>query len=166
MCHWYKSYNWKLEVACTLCCQVGSVAWLCDRSGWVWGWHPAVLRLFTSRAADPDCSWAYVSCNEDVGGRECPVAACSHVVTQTCSFCREEILCQNPNNYQHLVQKSIIGASVLTRYNNRTYRIDDIDWNKSPNSTFATHGGETVSIMMCSWTLECLDYDLPECNTV
>jgi hypothetical protein len=63
-------------------------------------------------------------------------------------MCREEVLCQNPNNYKHLVQKAVIGASVLTRYNNRMYRIDDIDFDKSPRSTFATHGGEDVSTMM------------------
>jgi aubergine-like protein len=89
-----------------------------------------------------------VSCVEGVGGGEHPIAACSHLVTQTHSFCREEILCQNPNNYQRMVQKSILGASVLTRYNNRTYRIDDIDWNKTPNSTFATRGDEMVSMMI------------------
>lgn len=65
--------------------------------------------------------------------------------TQTVHELMEEILCQNPSNYQHLVQKSVIGASVLTRYNNRTYRIDDIDWNKSPNSTFSTRGDEVIS---------------------
>jgi aubergine-like protein len=63
-------------------------------------------------------------------------------------LCREEIVCQNPQNYQHMVQKAVIGASVLTRYNNRMYRVDDIDWNKSPISTFATHKGEEVSIIM------------------
>jgi aubergine-like protein len=45
-----------------------------------------------------------------------------------------------------MVQKGVIGASVLTRYNNRIYRIDDIDWDKSPRSTFTTHRGEEVSI--------------------
>jgi aubergine-like protein len=62
--------------------------------------------------------------------------------------CREEMVYQNPNNYRNAVQKTIIGVSVLTRYNNRVYRIDDIDWNQSPNSTFLDHRGENVSIVM------------------
>jgi hypothetical protein len=153
---------WSLQwVSLNLCCQVGGVAWLCDRRGRVWGRHSAVLRLFTSRAAYPNCSWVHVSCNEEVGRGERTGVECSHVITQTHSLlCREEIICQNPKNYQHVVQKSIIGASVLTRYNNRMYRIDDIDWNKSPKSTFATHDGEVVSIMtsICADPVEYLDY--------
>jgi len=31
------------------------------------------------------------------------------------------------------------------RYNNRTYRIDDIDWNLNPGSTFTKRTGETLS---------------------
>ena len=31
---------------------------------------------------------------------------------------------------------------VLSRYNNKTYRIDDIDWEKNPLSTFSTRNGE------------------------
>lgn len=30
----------------------------------------------------------------------------------------------------------IIGTSVLTRYNNRTYKIDDIDWENNPKFSF------------------------------
>jgi hypothetical protein len=83
-----------------------------------------------------------------VGGGEWSIAACSHVVTQALSLCREEVLCRKPKDYQGMVQKVIVGASVLTRYNNRIYRVDDIDWSKSPSSTFATHTGELVSIMI------------------
>ena len=31
---------------------------------------------------------------------------------------------------------SLIGTSVLTRYNNRTYKVHDIDWNNTPMFTF------------------------------
>lgn len=31
---------------------------------------------------------------------------------------------------------------VLTDYNNKTYRVDDIDFNSTPKSTFATRDGE------------------------
>nr|ASR73908.1 piwi-like protein 1 [Acipenser dabryanus] len=32
--------------------------------------------------------------------------------------------------------KELVGLIVLTRYNNKTYRIDDIAWEKTPNNTF------------------------------
>ncbi|XP_064649960.1 piwi-like protein 1 [Lineus longissimus] len=32
--------------------------------------------------------------------------------------------------------KQIVGEIVLTKYNNKTYRVDDIDWNQNPRSTF------------------------------
>ncbi|KAL5278937.1 PIWIL2 family protein [Megaselia abdita] len=38
--------------------------------------------------------------------------------------------------YQEQAKKAIIGCIVITRYNNRTYRIDDIDFDSSPLSTF------------------------------
>lgn len=38
--------------------------------------------------------------------------------------------------YQEQAKKAIIGCTVITRYNNRTYRIDDIDFNNSPLSVF------------------------------
>lgn len=34
------------------------------------------------------------------------------------------------------VRAALLGAVVMTRYNNKTYRIDDIDFNKNPLSTF------------------------------
>lgn len=34
------------------------------------------------------------------------------------------------------VARLLIGNIVITRYNNKTYRIDDIDWECNPNTTF------------------------------
>ncbi|XP_064461230.1 piwi-like protein 1 [Ornithodoros turicata] len=39
-------------------------------------------------------------------------------------------------NYKDEAIKSIVGCIVMTRYNNRTYRVDDIDWSKNPQHTF------------------------------
>lgn len=36
---------------------------------------------------------------------------------------------------------AIIGQTVLTAYNNKTYRIDDVDFNKTPRTTFETKNG-------------------------
>lgn len=41
--------------------------------------------------------------------------------------------------------KRIIGSVVLTDYNNRTYRIDDVDWNVTPQSTFNRSDGRAIS---------------------
>lgn len=44
-------------------------------------------------------------------------------------------------NYREAFQKKIIGSTVLTDYNNATYRIADIDWDQNPGSTFDTRNG-------------------------
>ena len=44
-------------------------------------------------------------------------------------------------NYIHILLYFIF-CCVLSRYNNKTYRIDDIDWDKNPLSTFSTRNGE------------------------
>nr|AWH61378.1 putative piwi-1 [Actinia equina] len=47
--------------------------------------------------------------------------------------------------YQEETMKQLIGNIVLTRYNNKTYRVDDIEWNKNPLSTFTSHNGEEIT---------------------
>lgn len=42
--------------------------------------------------------------------------------------------------------KEIIGTVVLTRYNNRTYRIDDVRFDLSPKSTFKA-GDKDISFI-------------------
>ncbi|XP_040011750.1 piwi-like protein 2 isoform X2 [Xiphias gladius] len=44
-------------------------------------------------------------------------------------------------NFQDECTKELIGSIVITRYNNRTYRIDAIEWNKSPKDTFPLMDG-------------------------
>ena len=42
-----------------------------------------------------------------------------------------------PNqHYQQLACRHLVGSSVITRYNRQTYRVDDIDFESSPESTF------------------------------
>lgn len=43
---------------------------------------------------------------------------------------------RNPNGFRDEVIRTLVGTVVLTRYNNKTYRIDDIIWNKNPAHTF------------------------------
>jgi PAZ domain. len=59
---------------------------------------------------------------------------------------------RDSGNYRGTVQKALIGVTVLTRYNNKTYRVDDIDWKQSPKSTFSTYRDGEVSILI--WLLE------------
>ena len=58
---------------------------------------------------------------------------------------RYDIHKKNPNNFQNEVTKQLVGTIVLTRYNNKTYRIDDIAWDKNPQSKFQYHTGEEMS---------------------
>eukprot|EP01083_Nonionella_stella_P051105 135700_1 len=43
------------------------------------------------------------------------------------------------------VEEHLMGASVLTRYNKRVYRINRIDWTVSPDDTFIQDDGEEIS---------------------
>ncbi|XP_031622397.1 protein argonaute-3-like [Contarinia nasturtii] len=45
-------------------------------------------------------------------------------------------------DFKTKVTQALLGAVVLTRYNNKTYRIDDIDWDQNPTNTFQTKTGE------------------------
>lgn len=47
---------------------------------------------------------------------------------------KERVLCE------------LLGTSVLTRYNNRTYKVDDIDWDKNPQYKFQYKGQLTTLI--------------------
>ncbi|XP_072467417.1 piwi-like protein 4 [Notamacropus eugenii] len=44
-----------------------------------------------------------------------------------------------------ICEKELLGCIVLTRYNNKTYRIDDIDWSVKPTDTFQKRDGTKVT---------------------
>jgi len=44
-------------------------------------------------------------------------------------------------------EKELLGVSVLTKYNNLSYKIDDINWDMNPESTFTNSKGETMSFI-------------------
>lgn len=48
-------------------------------------------------------------------------------------------------DFKDVFTKEIIGSVVLTDYNNRTYRIDDVAWNSTPNSRFNKQDGSSIS---------------------
>ncbi|XP_009996166.1 PREDICTED: LOW QUALITY PROTEIN: piwi-like protein 2 [Chaetura pelagica] len=54
---------------------------------------------------------------------------------------------QNLSSFQDECTKQLVGSVVITRYNNRTYRIDDIDWDKSPRDSFTLASGQQVTFV-------------------
>ena len=73
----------------------------------------------------------------------------SHKVlrTQTAYDLIKDIIAQKLPDMQAAVTKSLLGAVILTRYNNKCYRVDDIDWTMTPSSKFTDHTGEEKSFM-------------------
>ena len=44
-------------------------------------------------------------------------------------------------------EKALLGQSVVTKYNNKNYKIDGIDFNDSPKGTFLKQTGQEMSYM-------------------
>ena len=51
------------------------------------------------------------------------------------------------DNFNANAQKALIGSIVLTRYNNRCYKVDDIDFDSTPSSTFTDYTGKETSFV-------------------
>jgi aubergine len=47
---------------------------------------------------------------------------------------------RNGGDYKSAAKQKIIGTTVMTNYNNQTYKVSDIDFNNSPASTFDSQG--------------------------
>ena len=73
----------------------------------------------------------------------------SHKVlrTQTGYDLIKDVVAQKLPDMQAGVQKALLGAVILTRYNNRCYRVDDIDWDMTPSSKFQDHNGRETSFI-------------------
>lgn len=56
-----------------------------------------------------------------------------------------ELTHTHPNQLQDMAAKQLLGSIVLTRYNNKTYRIDDIAWDLTPLSTFDNSIGQKIT---------------------
>ena len=59
----------------------------------------------------------------------------------------EEIVKRGGANasFRATAEKALLGAIVMTRYNNKTYRIDEIAWDKHPDDEFDYKNGEKLS---------------------
>lgn len=73
------------------------------------------------------------------------------------------IYVSDKENLREIALTALLGSVVLTRYNNRTYRIDDIDWDASPKSTFIMNGRNVSYIEYYSshYNIEIFDHDQP-----
>ncbi|XP_076240892.1 argonaute 3 [Calliopsis andreniformis] len=66
-------------------------------------------------------------------------------------------------NYKEMAMREMIGLSVFTRYNNKTYRIDDIAWDKNPTYVFEK-GDDKISLLNYykqHWNLQIKDDKQP-----
>lgn len=80
----------------------------------------------------------YVKSVEEQEGGLMLLLDVSHRVlsTKTVLEYMNECAQKSRQNFKDVIKKALIGHVVLTRYNNRTYRIDDIDFDSNPKSTF------------------------------
>lgn len=66
-------------------------------------------------------------------------------------------------NFKDSVMKSLLGAIVLTPYNNKTYTIHDVDFNQTPKNTFKTKTGQVsyVDYYKMNYGVDIHDVDQP-----
>lgn len=71
----------------------------------------------------------------------------SHKVlrSETVHSVMKRIFNHSQNSFMQNCIKELVGAVVLTRYNNKNYRIDDIAWKISPSSSFTNSKGESIT---------------------
>ena len=68
----------------------------------------------------------------------------SHKVlrTSTAYDLLQDVYKKDKDNLQVNAVKALLGSVVLTKYNNKTYKVDDIAFDENPLSTFIDHNGE------------------------
>ncbi|KAM8977661.1 piwi-like protein 4 [Pelodytes ibericus] len=50
-----------------------------------------------------------------------------------------------PDRLTDACEKEVLGQIVLTRYNNKTYRVDDMNWSTKPTDTFQRQNGSEIT---------------------
>lgn len=58
-----------------------------------------------------------------------------------------ELLKTKRGAFREEATKMLVGEIVLTEYNNKTYRVDDINWDMNPSSTFKKFDGTEISFV-------------------
>jgi aubergine-like protein len=85
-----------------------------------------------------------------IGQYEGRVMLCADVAhkvlrTETVLDVISDITRSRPPNVRDAVYKKLVGSIVMTRYNNKTYRVEDINWDVTPRHSFKKSKGEEIS---------------------
>lgn len=94
------------------------------------------------------------------------ICEASHRVLRTSTALEllRDIHRQDPNNFKDNAKRQIIGSVILTRYNNRPYRVDDIDFKGNPQNTFTKADGTEISYLdyfKNNWNQTITDHSQP-----
>ena len=76
----------------------------------------------------------------------CCEVSCKVLRTDTVYEQIQEISKRAGTNFRPSVEKCLLGSIVITRYNNKTYRIDEIAWDKNPTEEFDGRNGEKMTL--------------------
>ncbi|XP_059156591.1 piwi-like protein 1 isoform X2 [Physella acuta] len=70
---------------------------------------------------------------------------------------------RNTEEFHKRAIKELVGSIVMTRYNNKTYRVDDINWNARATDTFEKNGEQMSYIQYYQqhWNITVKDSDQP-----
>ncbi|KAI0982206.1 hypothetical protein GJ496_002423 [Pomphorhynchus laevis] len=79
----------------------------------------------------------------DVSNRVLRTVTCLDMLCELMDVCEDRS--QSKDRMRDQFTKSIVGSVVLTRYNNRTYRIDGIEWSKNIDDVFSMTDGTELS---------------------
>ncbi|XP_069353590.1 piwi-like protein 3 [Eulemur rufifrons] len=64
---------------------------------------------------------------------------------QTAYDLMNKIATDNKERIREKIADELVGSIVMTRYNNRTYRVDGIAWERTPKDTFEKSDGERIT---------------------
>merc|ERR1712096_161481 len=73
----------------------------------------------------------------------------SHKILRTDTVLEQmqEVYKRDRANFRSSCEKVLLGCIVMTRYNNKTYRIDDIAWEKHPTDSFESSKGTPMTFI-------------------
>lgn len=117
------------------------------------------FRELNTLAAPNAALWGHEDCRVNVGAGFSRSSGSSHMCILLWSLgspvllgiwknvftLRNTLYHQSKENFQDECTKELLGSIVITRYNNRTYRVDAIEWNKSPKDTFTLMDGTNTT---------------------
>ena len=88
------------------------------------------------------------SVNASEGGVFLAFDLCSKIIREeTAASVLANALRSSSDDMKGRACRALIGQTVITRYSNKTYKIEDVDFDKSPESTFQLKDGRTLNFM-------------------